>query len=383
MNNDVSRTRVIGVDVARCLALIGMIATHTLPGMVDGSVPWTFQLAAGRASALFAVLAGLSLVLVGGRQPLRGQAWTGMAAGTLVRSAIVGFVGLLIGELDTGIAVILCYYAFFFVVALPFLALTTRVLVVVTVVWILLAPALSLYLRRGLEPTSYDIPSFEMLALPGTLLGEILVTGYYPVLTWMPFLLTGIVIGRMDLRSARTTKILAVTGGAAVLVSVLVSDLLLARPGVRSTLIATYDVSGWRGDLDSTLTRGLYGVVPTGSPWWLAVRAPHSGTTFELLMNLGSAALVLAGCLLLGRLLPRVSQVVFGAGTITLSLYTLHVLLRTRGFWDGKDLETFLGQAALVLLIGALFRWGAHRGPLEVLVGEPSAGVRRLVGGRR
>jgi len=346
-------------------------------------VPWTFQLAAGRASALFAVLAGLSLVLVGGRQPLRGQAWTGMAAGTLVRSAIVGFVGLLIGELDTGIAVILCYYAFFFVVALPFLALTTRVLVVVTVVWILLAPALSLYLRRGLEPTSYDIPSFEMLALPGTLLGEILVTGYYPVLTWMPFLLTGIVIGRMDLRSARTTKILAVTGGAAVLVSVLVSDLLLARPGVRSTLIATYDVSGWRGDLDSTLTRGLYGVVPTGSPWWLAVRAPHSGTTFELLMNLGSAALVLAGCLLLGRLLPRVSQVVFGAGTITLSLYTLHVLLRTRGFWDGKDLETFLGQAALVLLIGALFRWGAHRGPLEVLVGEPSAGVRRLVGGRR
>ena len=74
----VPRSRVVGVDVARCLALLGMMATHILPGVVDGDVPLGFQLAAGRASALFAVLAGVSLVLVGGREPLRGRAWTGM-----------------------------------------------------------------------------------------------------------------------------------------------------------------------------------------------------------------------------------------------------------------------------------------------------------------
>ena len=382
MPGDESR-RVVGVDVARCLALLGMMATHILPGVVDGEVPPAFQLAAGRSSALFAVLAGVSLVLVGGREPLRGRAWRGMAAGTVVRAAIVGFVGLLIGELDTGIAVILCSYALFFVVAVPFLAVPTRALVVVTALWVLIAPPLSLLLRQGMPATTYDVPSFELLRSSGTMLSELLVTGYYPVLTWMPYLLAGIVIGRMDLRSPRTAGLLASAGGAAVLVSVVVSELLLERPGVRSTLVATYDIAGWRGGLDNTLAHGLYGVVPTGSPWWLAVRAPHSGTSLDLLMTLGSAALVLAGCLLLGRTLPRVSAVLFGAGALTLSLYSLHVVLRSRGFWDGDDLRTFLGQAALVLVAGALFRWGTHRGPLEVLVGEPSAAVRRVVGGRR
>jgi hypothetical protein len=124
-------------------------------------------------------------------------------------------------------------------------------------------------------------------------------------------------------------------------------------------------------------------VTPTGSSWWLAVRAPHSGTSLDLLMTIGSAALVLGCCLLLGQRAPRAAAVVFGAGALTLTLYTLHVVLRSRGLWDGDDVRTFLGQAVLVLAIGAAFRWGSRRGPLEVLVGEPSAGVRRVVGGRR
>ena len=121
--------------------------------------------------------------------------------------------------------------------------------------------------------------------------------------------------------------------------------------------------------------------MPTGDPWWLAVRAPHSGTTFDLLMTTGSALLVLAVCLPLGRWAPRTLSVAFGAGAMTLSLYTLHVLLRTDGLWDGEELSTFVGQVLLVLAVGAAFRLGRQRGPLEVLVGELSGGVRRAVAG--
>jgi uncharacterized membrane protein len=65
--------RVVGVDVARALALVGMMATHILPGLEQGQVSFSHQLAAGRASALFAVLAGVSLVLVAGRRtPIHG-----------------------------------------------------------------------------------------------------------------------------------------------------------------------------------------------------------------------------------------------------------------------------------------------------------------------
>ena len=212
---------------------------------------------------------------------------------------------------------------------------------------------------------------------------DLLLTGYYPVLTWVPYILVGLLIGRTDLSSNRTAGLIATVGATAVAMAWMVSDALLAQPHVRAELVRTFTGAGWQGDLGTTLAHGLYGVTPTGSPWWLAVRAPHTGTTFDVLMTAGSAAVVLAGCLVVGRWAPRVCAVVFGAGAMTFTLYTLHVVLRTHGLWDGHDLRTFLGQAALVLAIGAAFRWGGHRGPLEVLAGAVSSAARRPVLVRR
>ena len=51
--------RLVGLDVARCLALLGMVATHVLDERTPAGDLTTAQwLAGGRASALFAVLAG-------------------------------------------------------------------------------------------------------------------------------------------------------------------------------------------------------------------------------------------------------------------------------------------------------------------------------------
>lgn len=375
--------RVVGVDVARCLALLGMMATHILPGVVDGEVPLLQQLAGGRASALFAVLAGTSLVLVAGtRTPVGGRDWQAMAAGTAVRAALIGLIGLLLGEARSGIAVILVYYAVLFVVAVPFLRLSTGWLVGVTAGWLVLAPVLSHLVRDRLPPTTYDVPSLESLAAPVTLVRELTLTGYYPVFSWLPFVLAGMVIGRLDLRSTRTAAGLAAFGVWAVTVSRVISDALLALPDVRAELVRTFTGTGWQGDLSTTLAHGLYGVTPTGSGWWLAVRAPHTATPFDLLMTIGSACLVLAVCLVLGRLLPRVCSVVFGAGALTLTLYAAHVLARSKGLWDADTMATLLGQSAVVLVVGAAVRWRGHRGPLEVLVGEVSTGARNQVADR-
>ena len=55
--------RLVGLDIARCLALLGMIATHALPtATAAGEATAVHQLVAGRSSALFAVLAGVELV---------------------------------------------------------------------------------------------------------------------------------------------------------------------------------------------------------------------------------------------------------------------------------------------------------------------------------
>ncbi len=378
-----ARARVVGIDVARCLALVGMMVTHILPGDVGGEVTLAQQVAGGRASALFAVLAGLSLVLVAGRPVLRGREWWAFQAGTAVRALLVGALGLWLGGLSSNIAVILVYYAVLFVVAAPFVALPTRWLVVAAAVSALLGPPVSLLLRRDLPPASYAVPSFDSLAEPVALLRELLLTGYYPVATWLPYLLVGMVLGRLDLRSGATAVRVAVAGLVAGGVAWFLADAYLERVGVRRALIGTFEGAGWSGNLDDSLAHGLYGVVPTGSWSWLLVRAPHSGSWLDLLMTIGSACLVVGLCLLLGTcappLLARGLGVLFGAGALTLTLYSLHVVLRQDGWWDGEDPTDLVGQVGLVLVIGAVARVLEVRGPLEALVGRAAASTRRAV----
>ena len=67
-------TRLVGLDIARCLALLGMVATHVLDERTaTGDLTLAQGLAGGRASALFAVLAGVSLAMMT-RAPLHGRA---------------------------------------------------------------------------------------------------------------------------------------------------------------------------------------------------------------------------------------------------------------------------------------------------------------------
>jgi hypothetical protein len=117
--------------------------------------------------------------------------------------------------------------------------------------------------------------------------------------------------------------------------------------------------------LRDTLAHGLYGVTPTGSWWWLAVKAPHTGTPFDLAHTLGCAMAVIALCLVVGRLAPRFAAVAFGAGAMTLTLYSLHVVLRTPQFWPDDDVPTFALHVAIVLVVGAAYRLVRSAGPLE------------------
>ena len=82
--------RLVGLDVARCLALLGMVATHVLDERTPAGDLTTAQwLAGGRASALFAVLAGVSLALMT-REPLRGRPLALRTLGIAVRALLIG-----------------------------------------------------------------------------------------------------------------------------------------------------------------------------------------------------------------------------------------------------------------------------------------------------
>jgi len=116
--------RVVGLDVARALAVFGMFGAHV--GVVADDVglsPATWSgVVNGRSSILFAVLAGISLALMSGRTvPVGGDDLVRARTRILVRAAWVFAIGGALEALGTEIDVILGVYALLFVFSLPFL----------------------------------------------------------------------------------------------------------------------------------------------------------------------------------------------------------------------------------------------------------------------
>ncbi len=357
-------TRLVGLDVARCLALLGMVATHVLLDRTPaGDLTFSQWLAGGRASALFAVLAGVSIaVMTGRREPVHGRDRVRASAGLAIRALLIAVLGLALAALDSGLAIILTYYGVLFLLGLPFVGLRARTLALLAAAWVVLAPIASHLIRPELPDRGFASPAFDQLGDPGQLASELLLTGYYPTIPWLAYLLAGMALGRCDLRARRLLGVLAAGGLALATVATLVSRALV------DSAVSEPNASG------------MHGTTPADGDWsWLLLVAPHSATPFDLTQTIGSALFVIAACLLLERALPAAGRtfvaVLFGAGTMTLTLYSLHAYLRTPDVWPPDD--GAYGWHVLVLLaIGAAFvAWG-RRGPLEYAVGLPVRALR-------
>ncbi|MBT2595299.1 heparan-alpha-glucosaminide N-acetyltransferase domain-containing protein [Arthrobacter sp. ISL-72] len=374
-------TRLTGIDAARGLALLGMMATHLLPTFeADAQLTptWIGLTFSGRAAALFAVLAGIGLALSTGKQrPLQGAELSGARRGIALRALVIAVVGLFLGGLEVNVAVILVHYAVLFLCILPFIGLNIRPLCALAAGWVLGSPVLAYLLRPWLLAPSPPLklghnPNWDDLATPGRLLGDIFLTGYYPVLQWLSYLLIGLVIGRLAL-TKMAVQVLLLAGGVVMAVAakwlgIVMMDQLGGKEALQARLAdPTYP-------LDSLLQVNLAGVEQTGSWWWLAGSAPHSGTTLDLLHTSAVAAVVVGACLLVGRLGEWLSLDLLlplrGAGATTLSLYTGHVCLVAAMYlqplpagWTEEGI--YAAQALTAVLIGGSMAALHWRGPLE------------------
>jgi len=357
------------VDAARGVALVAMMAVHVLPGTVPGGdVALSDTIARGRASAAFAVLAGVALSLAnGGRTPLHGLAWRAAGAGLLVRCAVIGALGLILGGLGSGVAVILTYYAVLFALAVPLLGLGARALAGLVVLCGLMTPALSQLLRADLAPKRGPSPFLTDLADPVTLLVELTVTGYYPVLVWTTYLCAGLAIGRMRLELPRRAVQILAAGAVLAVGSVLVSRWLVAR-GVGSGALPP--------DADETIVSGA---VPTESWWWLAVDSAHSGTPFDLAHTTGTALVLLGLLLLVGQLSRSVLTPLAWVGSMTLTLYNVHVFALAAGWGPANLGQLYALHVLSAFALAAAWRSWYDRGPLEQLVSWPSRATARAV----
>lgn len=377
------QARLQGIDAARGLALLGMMATHLLPTFesnADLTPTWIGLTFSGRAAALFAVLAGVGLALSTGKhKPVAGPELSAARRGVALRALVIAAVGLTLGGVEVNLAIILVHYAVLFLCVLPFLGLEIKRLCAWAAGWILASPVLAYLLRPWLLAAEPPLklghnPSWEDLATPSRLLADLFFTGYYPVFQWLSYLLVGLVIGRLMLTKALVPVVLLVAGTAVAVAAKALGVMAMENWGGRAALEAILNSPGY--PLDSVLQVNLTGIPQEGSWWWLASAAPHSGTTLDLLHTSAVAAAVIGACLLLGRLAEWVDLDLLlplrGAGAMTLTLYTVHVWV-VSGFYlkplpagwteDGM----YFAHAATAIIVGMVFVLLKWRGPLEWL----------------
>jgi uncharacterized membrane protein len=379
--------RDLGIDTARGLALFGMMVTHTMSFLdADGELLPSVWFA-GRSSALFAVLAGFSVILSTNRVLTGGggRRWAAASLGLVVRGLLISIIGLLLGLISSSIAVILVFYGLMFCLAPLFLRLPTLALGLLAPIWMITAPLISMVLRRAFDlHPNHIVPTPGSLLSPGPLLTDLVLTGYYPVLPWMGYLILGMFLARLPWRSATAAVALLVGLGTAVLAKAASSLLLTA--GGRTALeaeigpVAPFE----RGSLEEALHTGSYGVTPSDSWWWLVIAGPHSATPFDLFHTSGVAVAVIGACSLAAIALGRRSVLLAplsAPGSMPLTIYTGHVIFleftALSPFAAGVELVTHIAFAIAFAILWKLAV--SPRGPLEDLMSSAVAATQHAV----
>ncbi|WP_254910323.1 heparan-alpha-glucosaminide N-acetyltransferase domain-containing protein [Gulosibacter sp. 10] len=438
--------RIMGLDVARAVAILGMVAAHLGVGVDEVSLlepaTWT-GLVHGRSSILFAVLAGISITLMTGRfarpEPER---MPGIRLSMLGRGAAIFVVGLALEWLNTSIAVILTLYGVLYVLAIPFLRWRSRSLLLLSAaIGLLGAPLLALLLAVVLQPMG-----------PGL---SLVLVGTYPITVWLALLLAGMVVGRLRIDRGRTAGALLLLGallatigyGASALYSAHAgsdeesvsafgySDSGLAGKGYESFSSEDYGLDGevgvppdaldfdglvcddygdgfvscypeeqlvdssesgwsWEGESWSGLGAGwseypaMLGAeqIPAMLLEAAASASPHSGGSAEIVGSGGFALAVIGLSLLLSRPLRWPLLPIAALGSMPLTTYSLHVVVF---FVLGGPLGYYQDPAgwgwfALLLVIAAT-AWSAFfgRGPLERLVARAARAAAEVPRARR
>lgn len=136
------------------------------------------------------------------------------------------------------------------------------------------------------------------------------------------------------------------------------------------------DPEGVEDVLDYGVGEGL----PSRSWWWLAIAAPYSSIPLELLHTIGTSAAVLGLVLLLGQTFDPIIGVLAPAGSMTLTLYSAHLLFMASGILADGPFASLAVQAGTAVVFAVIWQSSRGKGPLEAALGAVFERVRTRVG---
>ena len=322
--------RLIGLDIARYLAFVGMVLVNFDIAMSygvqsnEGFFNEFIGQLQGRASATFVVLAGIGL----GLSSFKKESQT---VNTIVKRSIflliLGLLNMTIFEGD-----ILHYYAFYFLFGVFLLPFGNRALILVISILNLVFFSMMLFI-------DYESGwNFEELTYSGlwTIDGftrNLFFNGFHPVFPWLGFFLLGILMSRVLLKK-RQVQIKMISWG---LIAIIFSEIM------------SFIISGYVIPADSELQ-------------FLFMTDSMPPMPLYFLAASGSALLTIGLCLLVSEKFreSKIYSLIAPAGTQTLTLYVLHIIVGL-GFIDaigftGTQTSSQAFVAAIIFcILGTIF----------------------------
>jgi uncharacterized membrane protein len=377
--------RLLGIDVARAVAQLGMLITHyTYFDGSGGDLRGVTRFFNGKAMPLFVFLGGLGFTMLTRRA-------AHPVAQALARGGVLVVTGLLLVEHAPLIAVILQFYGVFFALGLLVRRLPGLWLLVLAVVTMLVGGWSWLYLAP--DRVRYGgWAGWETVADPRPLLIDILVSGSYPALPTFSFFLVGMWVGRQALGRRNVQVALLVAGLALALVGFVGGEIVTRATTDRQELThaisrddgAAADRIAGRVERRGESRRDAVRVVVrereradgTAPLARFADPVGHGKMPAWVIGATGWSLTVLGLCLLAYARWPRMLRPVALAGQLALTFYVLQALgLR---WWYTKEWSkrySYTGQLVACLLFFAVFvvlatiwRRFLSRGPLEALL---------------
>lgn len=321
------RPRIDGIDLARFLAIVGMMTAHlwvsdafeiTEPSSLLNPGAWA-AVFDGRSAALFGLLAGVSVAIVS-RRPLTlgGAEVPRLRLNLMTRGVVIAGIGVVLEELQYAIAVVLTVYGFVFIALALLVRQGPRRLFALAAGSMVLG-TLSV-LVADLVPTSVWEPNGVIV--------RVFVGGMYPVFIWIGYGLVGMAVMRLGLHDPVVQRRVTATGASMALVAYALGA-VVSRTWTHVSLPGIEEFAS--GEPQPAVTDlGMVELAAPVSDWQFILLSPdaHSGGVLDLMGSLGVALAVLGMCLLACRneRVLRLTAPMRAAGAMPLTIYILHVL---------------------------------------------------------